>query len=99
MRHIFMAAIAGSVLRLAGRVAQAPGSAGLVAPAGRVHRGAARPAGAGLGTVAIPAITEPAEEEDLPAVGSRANDKSERLHASPRATHEGVDNRRDLCDG
>jgi len=98
MRHILAEAGAGPVPGLARRVAEAAGPTVLIQPAGGPQRGATGVGRAHPGAVAIPPVAEPAEEEDLPAVGAGTNDKPERvLHASPRAAREGMDNREDLC--
>lgn len=99
MRHFFTLALPGAIAGLPSGVAEAAGPTVLIQPAGGPQRGATGVGRAHPGAVAIPPVAEPAEEEDLPAVGAGANDKPERvLHASPRAAREGMDNREDLCD-
>jgi hypothetical protein len=86
MRH-FLAA--GAVPSLAGRMVEPAGTALLVEPAGPLQRDPTRVARAGARAVAVPAVAEPAQKEELLAVRSDADDQPQRIHAPPRSGRGG----------
>ncbi len=86
MRH-FLAA--GAVPGLAGRMAKPTGAALLIEPAGPLQRDPTRMIRAGARAVAVSAVADPAQEEELLAVRSDADDQPQRIHALPRSGRGG----------
>jgi hypothetical protein len=86
MRHVFTAS---PIPGLAGRVAEAAGTALLIQPPGSLQRDPTRVACAGARAVALPPVTHPAQEELLLAVRSAADDHPQRIHALPRSGRGG----------
>ena len=96
MRHVLR--VAAAVPGLPGRVVEAAGARPLVPLPGPVQRlapGGARPRAR---AVAIAAIAAATQEEELPAVGSPADNKPQRIHALPRSGRGGLDKVALLCD-
>ena len=85
MRHF----LAGAVASLAGRMPKPAGAAVLIAPAGVLERDAPGAAGAVPRAVPLPPITPTAQEEELLAVRSDADDQPQRIHALPRSGRGG----------
>ena len=77
MRHYFAGTAAGAIARLTGRVPKATRTAALIQPAGGSERGAPRAGSTGSGTIALPAIADAAEEEQLLTPRSRTDDQPE----------------------
>ncbi len=86
MRH-FRAA--GAVPRLASGMVKPAGAAVLIAPAGLLQRDPPRVARASPRAVALAAVAAPAQEEELLAVGSDADDQPQRVHTLPRSGRGG----------
>ena len=81
MRHFLAGRPPAAIAGLPGGVVSAPAAALLVAPARGPQRGVPRLAGTGPRTVAIAPLTPAAQEEDLTAVCTVADDEPERVHA------------------
>ena len=86
MRHFLTA---GAVASLAGGVPKPAGATVLIAPAGTPDGDAPGAPGAFPRAVALPPITPAAQEEELPAVRSDADDQPQRVHALPRSGRGG----------
>jgi len=86
MRH-FLAASA--VPGLAGRVVEPAGTALLIEAAGPLQRDPTRMIRADARAVAVSAVADPAQEEELLAVRSDVNDQPQRIHALPRSGRGG----------
>lgn len=98
MRHNLAERVPQAVQRLPGRMAKPAGPALLVAPAGGVQRAAPRVARAQSRAVALPAITGPAQVEELPTGRPAADDQSQGIHALPRSGRGGLDNPDGVCE-
>ena len=89
MRHYLVLSAPRAVPRLAGGMAKPAGAALLIATAGPLERDPPRVAGAGPRAVAVSAVADPAQEEELLAVPSDADDQPQRVHALPRSGRGG----------
>lgn len=83
MRHFFSLPAPKAIEVLAGGVLPSPFAAGLIPCARAKHTRPTSYAGAEGGAVAIPAVTEAAENEKLSAGGASAVGKSKGFHVSP----------------
>jgi hypothetical protein len=86
MRHFFAA---GPVPGLAGGVVEPAGAALLIQAAGAPQGDLPCVDGARARAVALAAITEAAQEEELLAVRAEADDQPQRIHALPRSGRGG----------
>ncbi len=86
MRH-FLAA--GAVPGLASGMVKPAGAAVLIAPASPLEGDPTRMARAGPRAVALSAVADPAQEEELLAGDSSADDQPQRIHALPRSGRGG----------
>ena len=77
MRHDFALGAASAIPGLAGGVAKATRAAALILAAGRAQRGAAGMAGTGPRTVALAAVADAAQEEELLTRRSGTDDQPE----------------------
>ena len=98
MRHYLALSAPRAVSRLTGGMAKPAGPALLIAPAGALQRDPPRVVGAGARAVAVSAVADPAQEEELLAVRSDADDQPQRVHALPRSGRGGLDNHHRLCE-
>ena len=89
MRHYFALSATGPIPGLAGRMPKPAGAALLIAPAGALEGAPTRVSGAGPRAVPLPAVTHPAQEEQLPTVRPAADDQPQRIHALPRSGRGG----------
>ena len=89
MRHYLALSAPRAVSRLTGSMAKPAGPALLIAPAGPLQRDPPRVARAGVRAVALSAVAEAAQEEELPAVRSNADDQPQRVHMLPRSGRGG----------
>jgi hypothetical protein len=89
MRHDFALSAPRAVPRLTGGMAKPAGAALLIATAGPLQRDPTRMARAGARAVAVSAVADPAQEEELLAVRSDADDQPQRVHALPRSGRGG----------
>src|SRR5438093_4491390 len=94
--HHFL--VPGAVLGLAGRMAKPAGPALLIETPSTLERDPPCVARAGARAVAVPTVTDPAQEEQLLAVRSDADDQPQRVHALPRSGRGGLDNHHRLCE-
>ena len=89
MRHYFALSAPGAIPGLAGRMPKPAGAALLIAMARPLQRDPPRAARAGVRAVALSAVAEAAQEEELPAVRSDADDQPQRIHMLPRSGRGG----------
>ena len=89
MRHYLALSAPRAVSRLTGGMAKPAGPALLVPSARPLERDPARVARAGARAVAVSAVADPAQEEELLAVRSDADDQPQRIHALPRSGRGG----------
>jgi hypothetical protein len=80
---------AGPVAGLAGRVPKSAGATVLIQTAGPLECDPARVTRAGPRTVALPAVADAAQEEELLAVRPDTDDQPQRIHALPRSGRGG----------
>jgi hypothetical protein len=92
MRHFL--AVRALPLRMVARALRRA----LVAPSRRAHGSAPRQPAAQGPAVAVAAIAAPAQEEDLPALGSIADDIPERVHVPGEGDHQELDRGIRVCD-
>jgi hypothetical protein len=86
MRHFFpVSAVPG----LAGGVVEPAGTAVLIEPAGPLQRDPTRMTRAGARAVAMSAVADPAQEEQLLAIRSDADHQPQRIHTLPRSGRGG----------
>lgn len=83
MRHFFSLPASKAIAVLAGGVLPFPFAAGLIPCARAKHTRPTSYAGAEDGTVAIPAVTEAAKNEEISAGGASTVGKSKGFHVSP----------------
>jgi len=89
MRHYFALSAPGAIPGLAGGMPKPAGAALLIAMARPLPRDPPRVARAGVRAVALSAVAEAAQEEELPAVRSDADDQPQRIHMLPRSGRGG----------
>jgi hypothetical protein len=86
MRHFL---VASAVPGLASRVVKPARTALLIETAGPLQRDPPRVACADARAVAVSAVADPAQEEELLAVRADADDQPQRIHALPRSGRGG----------
>jgi len=89
MRHYFALRALGAIPGLAGGMPQPAGALLLIALARPLQRDPPRVARAGGRAVALAAVADAAQEEELPAVRSDADDQPQRIHRLPRSGRGG----------
>ena len=89
MRHYLVLSAPRAVPRLAGGMAKPAGAALLIETPGPLERDPPRVARAGARAVPVPTVTDPAQEEQLVAFRSDADDQPQRIHALPRSGRGG----------
>ena len=89
MRHYFALRALGAIPGLAGGMQQPAGAPLLIALARPLQRDPPRVARAGVRAVALAAVADATQEEELPAVRSDADDQPQRIHRLPRSGRGG----------